>query len=223
MPNLDDRPVARHRRRRPDLCRRGRRVRLPRAGRRRRPEVRLADRSRAEGRRPFADIWRTFATRTASSSRANRLLFRWSNGTIAVSEPTSRFNRGSVVDGRLYLTMPETGLNVLEGDTFRPLPGTASLGREVYPVVLPLRREAAAHRHAPERIVSLRRRSDDAIPERARRADQGAIALSRPGAARRHVRACDDDWRASGSSIGRAGRSRCSIRRAACRTTPSTT
>ena len=32
--------------------------------------------------------------------------------------------------------MPETGLNVLEGDTFRPLPGTSAFGREVYPVVL---------------------------------------------------------------------------------------
>ena len=32
--------------------------------------------------------------------------------------------------------MPETGLNVLDGDNFRALPGTSDLGREVYPVVL---------------------------------------------------------------------------------------
>ena len=49
--------------------------------------------------------------------------------------PISRFNRASLLDGQLYITMPETGLNVLEGDTFRPLPGTARLASEVYPVV----------------------------------------------------------------------------------------
>ena len=32
--------------------------------------------------------------------------------------------------------MPETGLNVLEGDRFRALPGTESLGLEPFPVIL---------------------------------------------------------------------------------------
>ena len=61
---------------------------------------------------------------------------RWANDAITVLRPASRFNRSSVVDGRLYLTVPESGLNVLDGDTFRPLPDTAQLGREVFPVIL---------------------------------------------------------------------------------------
>ncbi len=32
--------------------------------------------------------------------------------------------------------MPESGLNVLEGDTFRALPGTEQLAREPFPIVL---------------------------------------------------------------------------------------
>jgi signal transduction histidine kinase/CheY-like chemotaxis protein len=97
--------------------------------------VSLADRvPRDSG--PFTDIWRTFATPSGVYFQSERLLFRWDD-TLHVIRPASYFNRAAVVDGRLYLAMPESGLNVLEGDTFRPLPGTASLGREVYGVVLP--------------------------------------------------------------------------------------
>ena len=53
-----------------------------------------------------------------------------------VIRPPSRFNRGSLLDGRLYISLPESGINVLEGDTFRALPGTDALAREVYPFVL---------------------------------------------------------------------------------------
>ena len=84
----------------------------------------------------FSDVWRTFVTPDGVIFQSEQFLFRWANEAIQVIRPASRFNRSSVVDGRLYLTMPETGLNVLEGDTFRPLPGTAALGREIYPVVL---------------------------------------------------------------------------------------
>ena len=40
------------------------------------------------------------------------------------------------MDGRVYVNTPEAGLNVLEGDTLRPLPGTAALGNEPFPILL---------------------------------------------------------------------------------------
>ena len=71
---------------------------------------------------PVHDVWRTFVT--------NGVLFQTERddfpmgGTSPLGlRAATRFNRGSMVDDRLYLTMPETGLNVLEGDTFRALPG----------------------------------------------------------------------------------------------------
>ena len=86
--------------------------------------------------RPFPDVWRTFATANGVLFQTEREIFRWVNGTLSVLRASTRFNRGSMVDGQLYLTIPETGLNVLEGNAFRALPGTESLGREVYPVIL---------------------------------------------------------------------------------------
>ncbi len=50
--------------------------------------------------------------------------------------PASFFNRAAAVDGRLYVPVPESGLNVLEGDSLRPLPGTAAIGRDPYGLVL---------------------------------------------------------------------------------------
>ena len=46
------------------------------------------------------------------------------------------FHRSSLVDGRIYVPVPESGLNVLEHDTLRPLPGTERLANEPFPVVL---------------------------------------------------------------------------------------
>ena len=86
--------------------------------------------------RPVTDVWRTFVTPHGVLFQTEQTLLRWANGTMSVVRAPTRFNRGSLVDNQFYLTMPETGLNVLEGDTFRALPGTASLGREVYPVIL---------------------------------------------------------------------------------------
>ena len=86
--------------------------------------------------RQFSDVWRTFATPSGVIFQSEERIFRWAGGAIQTLRPSSRFNRASLLDGRIYLTMPETGLNVLEGDTFRALPGTASLGREVYPAIL---------------------------------------------------------------------------------------
>lgn len=89
-----------------------------------------------EDARGFNDVWRTFATRDGVLFQTERAVYRWANGAITVIRPTSRFNRAALVDGQLYLTTPESGLNVLDGDALRPLPGTAALAAEVYPVIL---------------------------------------------------------------------------------------
>lgn len=91
-----------------------------------------------EDARSFNDVWRTFVTPTGVLFQTERAVYRWANGVITVIRAASRFNRASLVDGQLYLTMPESGLNVLEGDQFRPLPGTSALAAEVYPVILRL-------------------------------------------------------------------------------------
>jgi hypothetical protein len=89
-----------------------------------------------EDARSFNDVWRTFVTTDGVFFQTERAIFKWARDRFTIIKPASRFNRPSLVDGRIYLTMPETGLNVLEGDRFRPLPGTASLGLEPFPVVL---------------------------------------------------------------------------------------
>ncbi|MFP5378718.1 MAG: hypothetical protein ACLGHP_03005, partial [Vicinamibacteria bacterium] len=82
------------------------------------------------------DVWRVFATDQGVLFQTEQAIFRWANDTITVIPAPSRFNRASLVDGRLYLTLPESGLNVLEGDSLRALPGTSALALEVYPVIL---------------------------------------------------------------------------------------
>jgi signal transduction histidine kinase/DNA-binding response OmpR family regulator len=84
----------------------------------------------------FADVWRTFVTRDGVVFQSEQRIFRWANGAFEILRPASRFNRASLVDGQVHLTLPESGLNVLEGSTFRVLPGTESMARENYPVVL---------------------------------------------------------------------------------------
>ncbi|MBK5298633.1 MAG: GAF domain-containing protein, partial [Vicinamibacteria bacterium] len=97
--------------------------------------VSLVDRLPA-GERIFNDVWRVVATDDGVLFQTEQAIFRWARETLTVIKPVSRFNRASPIDGRLYLTMPESGLNVLEGATFRALPGTEQLGREPYPVLL---------------------------------------------------------------------------------------
>lgn len=89
-----------------------------------------------EGDRAFNDVWRTFVTPEGVVFESERVMFRWAGEKMDVIRADTRFNRASMVDGRVYVPVPEVGLTVLEGTTLRPLPGTASLGREVYPVVL---------------------------------------------------------------------------------------
>ncbi len=89
-----------------------------------------------ENARAFNDVWRTFVTPSGVLFATEQVIFRWASDAVQVLTAPSRLNRASLVDGQLYVTLPESGLNVLEGDRFRVLPGTAALAREVYPVVL---------------------------------------------------------------------------------------
>ncbi len=85
----------------------------------------------------FSDVWRTFVTDDGVLFQSEQAIFRWDGQAMSVITPPSRLNRASVVAGRLYVTTPEGGLNVLEGTTLRPLPGTERLKNEPFPVLLP--------------------------------------------------------------------------------------
>ena len=85
----------------------------------------------------FNDVWRTFITKDGVWFQTARALFRWANGAMTVVRPASVFNRASLVNGQVYLTTPETGLNVIEGTTLKPLPGMDALKGEPYPILLP--------------------------------------------------------------------------------------
>jgi signal transduction histidine kinase/CheY-like chemotaxis protein len=84
----------------------------------------------------FNDVWRTWATDEGIIFQGERGIFKWADGKLSVILPASRFNRSSMLEGKVYVPMPESGLNVLEGETFRVLPGTATLGNEPFPIVL---------------------------------------------------------------------------------------
>ena len=90
-----------------------------------------------EDARAFGDIWRVHVLSDGVYFQSVQALFRWGGGAMRVWKPAVRFNRASAVGGRLYLTQPGIGLTVLDGDTFRPLPGTERLATEVSPVLLP--------------------------------------------------------------------------------------
>jgi signal transduction histidine kinase/CheY-like chemotaxis protein len=85
---------------------------------------------------PLVDVWRTFVTANGVYFQSELAIYRFANDAITVIRPASRFNRASLIDDRLYLTTRESGLNVLEGDTLRPLPGTERLSGEPFPVIL---------------------------------------------------------------------------------------
>ncbi len=85
---------------------------------------------------PFADVWRTFVTPDGMVFQTIRTIFRWSHDHMTVIKAQSRFGRSSQVGDRIYVVTPETGLNELVGDTLKPLPGTAAIGNEAFPVVL---------------------------------------------------------------------------------------
>ena len=96
----------------------------------------VAPQSRAADAREFGDVWRTFATPAGVIFQTTRVIFRLANDKISVVRPTARMGRASFVGGQLYATLADSGLNVLEGDHFRKLPGTEALAREPFAVVL---------------------------------------------------------------------------------------
>jgi signal transduction histidine kinase/DNA-binding response OmpR family regulator len=96
--------------------------------------VQLSDRLPPD-QREFDDTWRTFVTPSGVLFQTEDAVYRWHGDRLTVIRPPSRMNRASAVDGKLYVTLPETGLNVLQGETLTPLPGTGSLALEVSPVI----------------------------------------------------------------------------------------
>jgi signal transduction histidine kinase/CheY-like chemotaxis protein/ligand-binding sensor domain-containing protein len=89
-----------------------------------------------DGARRFNDVWRTFVTTAGTYFQTERAIFRWAQAALTVIPAPSRFSRASLVDGRVYVTTPESGLNVLEGETLRALAGTERLAGEPFPVIL---------------------------------------------------------------------------------------
>jgi signal transduction histidine kinase/CheY-like chemotaxis protein len=85
---------------------------------------------------PLSDVWRTFAADDGVLFQTERAIYRWANDRMTMVQPASRFARASYVNGHLYIVTPESGLNVLDGDTLKPLPGTSALRDEAFPVVL---------------------------------------------------------------------------------------
>ncbi len=85
----------------------------------------------------FADVWRVFVTSEGSVVfQTVRATFVWAHEKLAIVQAPTRFGRAAEVDGRVYIPTPEAGLNVLEGTTLRPLPGTAALGNEPFIILL---------------------------------------------------------------------------------------
>ena len=89
-----------------------------------------------DGARRFNDVWRTLVTTAGTYFQTERAIFRWWHDALTVIPAASRFNRASLVGDRVYVTTPESGLSVLEGEALRALPGTERLGNEPFPVIL---------------------------------------------------------------------------------------
>src|SRR4051794_35816531 len=81
-------------------------------------------------------VWRVHAAHDGIVFQSDTALYRWANNAFTVVRAASRFHRSSMVEGRVYVPVPETGLNVLENDHLGPLPGTERLANEPFPVVL---------------------------------------------------------------------------------------
>ena len=86
--------------------------------------------------RAMGVVWRTLMTPQGVVFQSETALYRWSGGAFTVIPAASRFRRASVVDGRVYVVAPETGLNVVEHDVLQPLPGTSRLVNEPFLVIL---------------------------------------------------------------------------------------
>ena len=86
--------------------------------------------------RAMGVVWRTLLTPQGVVFQSETALYRWSDGAFTIIPAASKFRRASVVDGRVYVVAPETGLNIVEHDVLQPLPGTTRLVNEPFPVIL---------------------------------------------------------------------------------------
>ena len=75
---------------------------------------------------PFNEVWRVFCLADAVWFQSESALFRWANNSMTVVPATSRFNRSSSVDGKIYVPTPESGLTVLEGTALKRFPAPSS-------------------------------------------------------------------------------------------------
>ena len=97
--------------------------------------VSLNDKVPADAR-AFTEVFRTFALDDGVYFQTEQGIYKWANERFTVIKPPSRFNRAALLEGKIYVPLPETGLNVLEGTRLRALPGTEVLGNELFPIVL---------------------------------------------------------------------------------------
>ena len=86
---------------------------------------------------PITDVWRIFATDDGVVFQTEHAIYRWAKDRMEMLLPASRFARAAYANKHVYVATPETGLNVLDGMTLHPLPGTSELRDEPFPVVLP--------------------------------------------------------------------------------------
>ena len=180
--------------------------------------VSLHERLPADARQ-FTDVWRTFATSDGVVFQTEQAIFRWAKDAFESFSPPSRFNRASLVDGRLYLTHAGVaGSTSSRARRSASLPGTEALGSEPYPVVLPLRRAPPAHRHPLQRACSSTTAPRSTpFPTESTRARR-RVALPRPRAGRRHAsRLTIDDRRPGHHRSAGPPACSCSTGRTACR------
>jgi signal transduction histidine kinase/DNA-binding response OmpR family regulator len=76
----------------------------------------------ADGDRDFHQIRKTHAVGGAVFFQAAERLFRWSDGTMKVWAPKTRFHRSFVVHGRLFVQQWEIGLMEMKGDSLVLVP-----------------------------------------------------------------------------------------------------
>ena len=115
--------------------RRGQIVRLPRPRRRRRPAVRLAERTKCRRRQGLQRRLAGPAIRRRVSSD-REAMFRWANGAMPV-EAGVAFNRASAVDGRLYDPPRNRAPRARRGHVPGRCPPPRGLAGEAYPMIVP--------------------------------------------------------------------------------------
>ncbi|WP_397547111.1 ATP-binding protein [Rhodothermus marinus] len=76
-----------------------------------------------EADRNFWDVWATRVTPEGVYFQTHARLFRWDGDTIRVWRPRTYFHTAFVVRGRFYVRQDSIGLQTVEGDSLRLVPG----------------------------------------------------------------------------------------------------